>query len=70
MKKFKVPTGDELDKGEVETSLSFGFGLVDSDVYISKDEPKDDVVKTIEETKNATDVSFTTSDQPKFLEKD
>ena len=69
VKKFKVPTGDELDKGEVETSLSFGFGLVDSDVYISKDEPKDDVVKTIEETKNATDVSFTTSDQPKFLEK-
>ena len=51
VKKFKVPTGDELDKGEVETSLSFGFGLVDSDVYISKDEPKDDVVKTIEETK-------------------
>ena len=66
---FKVPTWDDLDKGEANTSLSFGFGLVDSDVYISKDDAEDDVVKTIEETKNATDVSFSKSDQPKYLAK-
>ena len=61
---FKVPTWDDLDKAEANTSLSFGFGLVDSEAYISKDDPEDDVVKTIQETKNATDVSFSKSDQP------
>merc|ERR1711991_994717 len=65
---FKVPTWDDLDKGEANTSLSFGFGLVDTDVYLAKEDPKD-VVKTINETKNATDVSFSKSSQPEFLAK-
>ena len=49
--------------------LSFGFGLVDTDVYLAKEDPKD-VVKTINETKNATDVSFSKSSQPEFLAKE